>query len=109
MLAVGSGGQSVDWIARNAIGWMTYHRDPDVQRSRHSMWLAAVNRLRTPALRAFGAAMQLELTAHAETPATALPLGYSTGRHAASALATGQARGRYATRQSEPQLRTPGA
>ncbi|MFP3741138.1 LLM class flavin-dependent oxidoreductase, partial [Burkholderia sp. SIMBA_019] len=25
MLAVASGGQSVDWIARNAIGWMTYH------------------------------------------------------------------------------------
>ncbi len=37
MLAVGSGGQSVDWIARNAIGWMTYHRDPDTQRSRYSM------------------------------------------------------------------------
>jgi luciferase-type oxidoreductase len=82
MLAVGSSGQSVDWIARNAIGWMTYHRDPDVQRSRHSMWLAAVNRLRNPAFRAFGVAMQLELSAHAETPATALPLGYSTGRHA---------------------------
>jgi hypothetical protein len=37
MIAVGSGGQSVDWIARNAIGWMTYHREPETQRARHSM------------------------------------------------------------------------
>ena len=35
MLAVGSGGQSVDWIARHSLGWMTYHRDPDTQRARY--------------------------------------------------------------------------
>ncbi|AFQ51237.1 LLM class oxidoreductase [Burkholderia cepacia] len=82
MLAVGSGGQSVDWIARNAIGWMTYHRDPDTQRARHSMWRAAVERLPQPAFRAFGVSMRLDLDANRDAPATALSLGYATGRRA---------------------------
>ncbi|WP_175686382.1 LLM class oxidoreductase [Burkholderia anthina] len=82
MLAVGSGGQSVDWIARNSIGWMTYHRDPDSQRARHSMWRAAVDRLPQPAFRAFGVSMRLDLASNPAAPATALALGYATGRHA---------------------------
>ncbi|UXU90544.1 LLM class oxidoreductase [Burkholderia sp. S-53] len=82
MLAVGSGGQSVDWIARHAIGWMTYHRDPDTQRARYSMWRAAVDRLASPAFRAFGVSMRLDLAAHPDAPATALSLGYATGRRA---------------------------
>lgn len=82
MLAVGSGGQSVDWIARHSIGWMTYHRDPDTQRARYSMWRAAVERLASPAFRAFGVSMRLDLAAHPDAPAAALPLGYATGRHA---------------------------
>ncbi|WP_175958691.1 LLM class oxidoreductase [Burkholderia pyrrocinia] len=82
MLAVGSGGQSVDWIARHSIGWMTYHRDPDTQRARYSMWRAAVDRLASPAFRAFGVSMRLDLAAHPDAPATALSLGYATGRRA---------------------------
>lgn len=82
MLAVGSGGQSVDWIARHSIGWMTYHRDPDTQRARYSMWRAAVERLASPVFRAFGVSMRLDLAAHPDAPAAALPLGYATGRHA---------------------------
>ncbi|MBN3771891.1 LLM class oxidoreductase [Burkholderia sp. Se-20378] len=82
MLAVGSGGQSVDWIARHSIGWMTYHRDPDTQRARYSMWRAAVDRLASPAFRAFGVSMRLDLVADPDAPATALPLGYATGRRA---------------------------
>lgn len=82
MLAVGSGGQSVDWIARQSIGWMTYHRDPDTQRARYSMWRAAVERLASPAFRAFGVSMRLDLAAHPDAPATALTLGYAAGRRA---------------------------
>jgi len=82
MLAVGSGGQSVDWIARRSIGWMTYHRDPDTQRARHSMWRAAVDRLPAPAFRAFGVAMRLDLRDDPHEPAASLPLGYRAGRHA---------------------------
>ena len=86
MLAVGSGGQSVDWIARHSIGWMTYHREPETQRSRHSMWRAAVDRLPTPAFRAFGVAMRLDLSDDPHEPATPLSLGYRAGRHALLAL-----------------------
>ena len=60
MIAVGSGGQSVDWIARNAIRWMTYHREPETQRARHSMWRAAVERVAPGEFRAFGIAMGLD-------------------------------------------------
>jgi luciferase-type oxidoreductase len=86
MLAVGSGGQSVDWIARHSIGWMTYHREPETQRSRHSMWRAAVDRLPTPSFRAFGVAMRLDLSDDPHEPATPLSLGYRAGRQALLAL-----------------------
>ncbi|WP_176052318.1 TIGR03571 family LLM class oxidoreductase [Paraburkholderia caribensis] len=86
MLAVGSGGQSVDWIARHSIGWMTYHREPETQRARHSMWRAAVDRLPAPAFRAFGVAMRLDLSDNPHEPATPLSLGYRAGRHALLAV-----------------------
>ena len=65
---------------------MTYHREPQTQRARHSMWRAAVDRLPEDAFRAFGVAMRLELSADAHEPATAIPLGYRTGRRALSSL-----------------------
>ncbi|MFM0630028.1 LLM class oxidoreductase [Paraburkholderia xenovorans] len=82
LLAVGSGGQSVDWIARHSLGWMTYHREPDAQRARYSMWRAAVERVAPEAFRAFGVAMRLELSSDPHEPAQAVSLGYRTGRHA---------------------------
>ena len=86
LLAVGSGGQSVDWIARNAIGWMTYHREPAVQRERHRMWQTAVERAVPGQFRGFGIAMQLDLSADADEPPAAISLGYRTGRRGLSAL-----------------------
>ncbi|WP_321797947.1 LLM class oxidoreductase [Caballeronia sp. J97] len=82
MLAVGSGGQSVDWIARHSLGWMTYHREPQTQRGRYSMWRAAVDRAAAGAFRAFGVAMRLDLGDDADEPATDIPLGYRTGHRA---------------------------
>lgn len=79
LLAVGSAGQSVDWIARHAIGWMTYHRDPATQRDRHSMWRAACERSAPGSFRAFGVAVRLELSEDPSEPPTALNLGYRTG------------------------------
>ncbi|MBB3258097.1 luciferase-type oxidoreductase [Paraburkholderia bannensis] len=80
MLAVGSGGQSVDWIARRSIGWMTYHREPEAQRARHALWRAAVARNAPDAFRAFGTAMRLQLSDDAHEAATPVSLGYRTGR-----------------------------
>ncbi|KDR32517.1 sugar ABC transporter substrate-binding protein [Caballeronia zhejiangensis] len=86
MLAVGSGGQSVDWIARHSLGWMTYHREPQAQRGRYSMWRAAVDRATSGAFRAFGVAMRLDLSEDANEPAVDISLGYRTGRRALVAL-----------------------
>ena len=87
MLAVGSGGQSVDWIARHAIGWMTYHRDPATQRDRHSMWRAACDRAAPGSFRAFGVAVRLQLSARESESPTPLELGYRTGaRHLVALL-----------------------
>jgi luciferase-type oxidoreductase len=80
MLAVGSGGQSVDWIARHSRGWMTYHRAPEQQQARYSMWRAAVSRMPSPAFRAFGEAMRLDLADNADEAASELSLGYRVGR-----------------------------
>ncbi len=73
---------SLDACLTQKTGWMTYHRDPDTQRARYSMWRAAVDRLASPAFRAFGVSMRLDLAAHPDAPATALTLGYATGRRA---------------------------
>jgi luciferase-type oxidoreductase len=86
LLAVGSGGQSVDWIARHSLGWMTYHREPDAQRGRYSMWRAAVDRAASGAFRAFGVAMRLDLSDDPHEPASDVSLGYRTGRLALIAL-----------------------
>ncbi|MGQ7243156.1 TIGR03571 family LLM class oxidoreductase [Salinicola sp. V024] len=82
LLAVGSGGQSVNWIARNAIGWMTYHREPAQQLDRYRMWRAAVEQSAPGGFRGFGEAMRLDLAADAGAPATPIDLGYRTGRDA---------------------------
>lgn len=82
LLAVGSGGQSVDWIARHAIGWMTYHRDPDTQRERHRLWRIAVERGAPEQFRAFGVAMRLELSERPDEAPSPLHLGYRTGARA---------------------------
>jgi len=81
MIAVGSGGQSVDWIARNSIGWMTYHREPEKQRARYSMWRTAVDRVAPGEFRAFGVAMGLDLVADKNETAEPRTLGYRTGRN----------------------------
>lgn len=89
LLAVGSGGQSVDWIARHALGWMTYHRKPEDQQVRYGMWRTAVERVAPGAFRAFGVAMRLDLSADPNEKATPIPLGYRVGRHGLADLLRG--------------------
>ncbi|WP_298845286.1 TIGR03571 family LLM class oxidoreductase [uncultured Salinicola sp.] len=82
LLAVGSGGQSVNWIARHAIGWMTYHREPAQQLDRYRMWRAAVEQSVPGEFRGFGEAMRLDLDPDLGAPATPIDLGYRAGRDA---------------------------
>lgn len=86
MLAVGSGGQSVDWIARNAIGWITYHREPEDQYQRHRLWRTAVDRAAPGQFRAFGVSMKLDLSEDRNEKAASIPLGYRMGSRALTDL-----------------------
>lgn len=80
MIAVGSGGQTLEWIARNARGWFTYHREPEQQRDRHALWRRAVDRWSPGEFRAFAVAMRLEIEIATPNMLEPGPLGYRTGR-----------------------------
>ncbi|MBO9123775.1 MULTISPECIES: TIGR03571 family LLM class oxidoreductase [unclassified Rhizobium] len=79
MIAIGSAGQSLNWIARNASGWATYHRPPEVQRDRHALWRQAVSNSADGAFRSFSVAIRIELTEKPFMPAEPIDLGYRVG------------------------------
>lgn len=78
LVAIGGGGQSLDWIARNATGWATYHREPATQRDRHALWRNAVDRSAPAQLRSFSVAIHIELDGTVVDPVP-IKLGYRTG------------------------------
>ena len=82
MLVVGSAQQSLDWIARNAHGWATYHRPLAVQRGRFELWRAAQQRAAGGQPRGFAEAFNLRLSEDAGAPPQEIELGYQLGRHA---------------------------
>jgi luciferase-type oxidoreductase len=79
MLAIGSGGQTLEWIARNAAGWATYHRPPKIQRDRHMLWRRAVDRAAPDQFRSFTVALRIELLNDPHAPTNPIDLGYRTG------------------------------
>ncbi len=79
LIAVGSSSQSLEWIARNALAWMTYHRPLAVQKDRIGLWHGAVARS-TTAFRGLGQAMALDLVDTASDRVEEITLGYRTGR-----------------------------
>ncbi len=80
MLSVGSSSQSLEWIARHSIGWMTYYRNLDVQKDRIALWQAAIGKT-TAAFRGLGQSMALELTEGARLRPEPINLGMKTGRY----------------------------
>ncbi|MBY3417073.1 TIGR03571 family LLM class oxidoreductase [Rhizobium laguerreae] len=79
MLAVGSSSQSLEWIARHSIGWMTYYRELEAQKDRIALWHAAVGKV-TEDFRGFGQSMALELVENAQSRPEPINLGIRTGR-----------------------------
>lgn len=79
MLAVGSASQSLEWIARNATGWATYHRELPIQKDRIALWHAAIAKS-GDGFRSFSQSMNLDLLDDAAAPATTIELGYRCGR-----------------------------
>ena len=82
MLTVGSSQQTLEWIARNADGWATYHRPYEVQQGRFRLWRNAVDRVAAGSFRSFSSAFSLCLSDDAGAPPQAITLGYQLGRHA---------------------------
>lgn len=79
MLAIGSGGQTLEWIARNAAGWATYHRPPEHQRDRYGLWRRAVDQHAPGAFRSFSVAFRVDLLEGAEAPPEDIELGHRSG------------------------------
>jgi luciferase-type oxidoreductase len=80
MLAVGSGGQTVGWIARNACAWATYYRPLTRQRDRYAIWSAAVRKAAPAKSPAFASALHLRLEGKADAPPQQLEFGLKVGR-----------------------------
>ncbi|MGA1802742.1 TIGR03571 family LLM class oxidoreductase [Rhizobium sp. HT1-10] len=81
MLAVGSASQSLEWIARNAVGWATYYRPLAAQADRIGLWKTAVGKVTTEH-RSFSQSMLLDLSEDPVAPAEPLGLGMRVGRNA---------------------------
>ncbi|MBB3406755.1 luciferase-type oxidoreductase [Rhizobium sp. BK316] len=78
LVAVGSSSQSLEWIARNAGAWMTYHRPFAAQKDRIALWQGAVQRT-TDEFRGMGQAMALELVDTSADRVDDIKLGYRAG------------------------------
>jgi luciferase-type oxidoreductase len=78
VVAVGSSSQSLEWIARNAEAWMTYHRPLPAQRDRIALWHNAVTRS-TADFRGLGQAMALDLADMSGAAVEDITLGYRAG------------------------------
>jgi len=93
-LAVGSSGQTLEWIARNAAGWATYHRPPEVQRDRYALWRRAVEANVPDQFRSFSVAMGVELDPDPDKTLEPIALGVRGGaRRLADELEAMQATG----------------
>ena len=82
MLAVGTARQSLQWIAANADGWATYHREEARQQGRIALWQRALDERAGGQRKPFVQSLQLELLDDPDAPAMPLELGLRAGRHA---------------------------
>lgn len=82
MLVVGSARQSLQWIASNADGWATYHREEARQEGRIQLWRQALAQKVAGQPKPFVQSVQLDLLDDPAAPASPLDLGLRTGREA---------------------------
>lgn len=81
VLVTGYSQQSLDWVAHNADGWMTYHRDPRAQKAIVDQWNDAVDtaggRRHKPVMQS----IYVDLVDDPNAAATPIHLGYRLGRN----------------------------
>jgi luciferase-type oxidoreductase len=78
LVAVGSSSQSLEWIARNADAWMTYHRPLPAQKDRIALWHRAVERSAS-SFRGLGQSLIVDLVDSESTVLEDINLGYRAG------------------------------
>jgi luciferase-type oxidoreductase len=82
ILAVGTARQSLQWIAANADGWATYHREETRQQGRIALWDRALEERAGGKRKPFVQSLQLELLVEPGAPVQPLELGLRAGRNA---------------------------
>jgi luciferase-type oxidoreductase len=79
MLVVGSARQTLQWIAANAEGWATYHRDEFRQQGRIGLWRSALAERAAGVNKPFVQSLHLDLVEDANAPTEPIELGIRTG------------------------------
>lgn len=81
ILAIGSAQQSLQWIARNLDGWVTYFRPVEEQRARIDLWRRVTEIEGNGTFRPFAQSMFIDLADDPKAFPTPIFLGYRLGRY----------------------------
>jgi len=80
ILVTGSSRQPIEWIARNADGWITYPRSLSMQQEVAAKWRAAVDAAEPGAFKPFSQSLYIDLARDPASAPKAIHLGYRCGR-----------------------------
>ena len=80
VLVTGRSGQTLQWIAANAHGWLTYPRPLARQLDVAREWHATVRSVTSEGFRPFGQSLYIDLADDPAAPATPIHLGWRLGR-----------------------------
>lgn len=80
VLVTGHSQQPLDWIARNADGWMTYPRAPALQAAKVAQWQAVAQDARPGTFMPFMQSLYIDLDSDADGPPIPIHLGFRCGR-----------------------------
>lgn len=80
-LITGFAQQSLDWVARNADGWMTYPREPTAQKEAVDRWNEAVRLTGETRYKPVMQSLYVDLTIDPDEGAKPIHLGYRLGRN----------------------------
>jgi len=75
----GFSGQSIDWIAANAEGWLYYPRSLNYQQSLVREWHDALEKMNSVYIKPFAQSLYIDLVEDADSRPVAIHLGYRLG------------------------------
>ena len=81
MFVTGNSRQSLDWIARESVGWINYPRIPNMQRMIVEDWRQEVMKQCGPVYKPFTQSLYIDLDETPSTPPTRIHLGFKLGRY----------------------------